>query len=149
MGQKRNSIATKKYFKAPFGPVIYRQHHKSKWWLSSETSDAAKAKFFDVVPVINQMSSHFEGSDGQLHYTINTKNIDVLISEVLFDPKDGKESLAHATSVFKGGNGTVAYCVHIKQIKIFWIVIHYISFGSSFRLVLMQVAAAREESKLG
>ena len=68
---------------------------------------------------------------------------------MLFDPKDGKESLAHAMSVFKGGNVTVAYCLHINHIKIFWIVIHYISFGSSFRFVLMQVAAAREESKLG
>ena len=102
MGQKRNSIATKKYFKSPFGMVMYRQHHKSKWWLSSETSVAAKAKFFDVVPVINQMLSHFEGSDGQLYYTIDTNNTGGLISDVLFDPKDGKESLAHATSVFKG-----------------------------------------------
>ena len=59
VGQKRNSIATKKYFKAPFGPVIYRQHHKSKWWLSSETSDAAKATFFEVVPVGDQLTSHF------------------------------------------------------------------------------------------
>ena len=80
---------------------------------------------------------------------IDTNNIDVLISDVLFYPKDGKDSLAHATAVFKGQNGTVAYCVYIKQIKIFWIVIHYINFGSSFRLVLMQVVAAREESKLG
>ena len=76
--------------------------------MSSETSDAAKAKFFDVVPVINQMSSHFEVSDGQLYYTIDTKNIDVLISDVLFDPKDGKESLAHAPAMFKRRNGTVA-----------------------------------------
>ena len=67
-----------------------------------------------MVPVGNQLSSHFKGSDGQLYFTINTKIIDVLISDVLFDPKDGKESLAHATAVFKGKNGTVAYCVHIK-----------------------------------
>ena len=30
LGQKRNSIATKKYFKAPCCPVLYRPHHESQ-----------------------------------------------------------------------------------------------------------------------
>ena len=29
VGLKRKSIATKKYFKAPFRPVLYRQHNES------------------------------------------------------------------------------------------------------------------------
>ena len=53
------------------------------------------------------------------------------------------------TDVFKGQDGAAAYCVKIKQIKMFQLVIHYVSFGASFCLVLRQVAAAREELKLG
>ena len=30
VGQKRNSIAMKKYFKALFRPVLYREHHESQ-----------------------------------------------------------------------------------------------------------------------
>ena len=93
LGQKRNSIATKKYFKAPFCLVLYRPHHESqnpsKWLLYSYAFDAAKANFFDVVPVVNQMSSHFEGSHGQLYFTIDPEVIDVLISDVFFYPEDG------------------------------------------------------------
>ena len=118
-------------------------------WLSySEASDAAKAKFFEVVPVGDQLTSHFEGSDGRLYFTIDPEIVDVLISEVLFDPKDGQESVARATAVFKGQDGAAAYCVRIKQIKMFWLVIHHVSFGASFCLVSRQVAAAREELKL-
>ena len=105
----------------------------------SEASDAAKETFFEVVPVGNQLASHFEGSDGQLYLTINPEIIDVLISEVFFDPEDGQELVARATAVFKGQDGAAAYCVQIKQIKMFRLVIHYVSFGSSFRLVLRQV----------
>ena len=70
VGLKRKSIATKKYFKAPLRPVLYCQHHESQHLSTglsySEASDAAKAKFFEVVPVGDQLTSHFEGSDGQL-----------------------------------------------------------------------------------
>ena len=68
---------------------------------------------------------------------------------MLFDPKDGQESIACATAVFKGQDGTAAYFVQIKQINMFRLVIHYVSFGALFRLVLRQVAAAREQLKLG
>ena len=95
------------------------------------------------------MSSHFEVSDGQLYFMIDPEIVDVLISEVFFDPEDGQESVARATAVFKGQDGAAAYCVQIKQIKMFRLVIHYVSFGASFRLVSRQVAAAREELKLG
>jgi hypothetical protein len=153
VGQKRKTIATKKYFKAPFRPVLYRQHHESqhpsKWLSYSEASDATKASFFDVVPVGNQLTSHFEGSDGQLYFTIDPEIVDVLISEVFFNPEDGEESVARATSVFKRQDGTAAYCVQIKQIKMFRLVINYVGFGASFSMVSRQVAAAREELKLG
>ena len=70
VGLKRKRIATKKYFKDPFCRVLYCQHHESQnlsMWLSySEASDAAKATFFEVVLVGDQLTSHFEGSDGQL-----------------------------------------------------------------------------------
>ena len=119
-------------------------------WLSySDFSDAAKATFFEVVPVGDQLTSHFEGSDGQLYFTIDPEIFDVLISEVFFDPKDSQESVSRSTAVFKGQDGAAAYCVQIKQIKMFRLVIHCVSFGASFRLVLRQVDAAREELKLG
>ena len=102
-----------------------------------------------MVPVGDQLTSHFEGSDGQLYFTIDPEIVDVLILEVFLDPEDGQESVARATVVFKGKDGTAAYCVQIKQIKMFRLVIHYVSFGASFRLVSRQVAAAREELKLG
>ena len=139
MGLKRKSIATKKYFKALFRPVLYCQHHESQhpsMWLSySEASDAAKATFFEVVPIGDQLTSHFEGSDGQLYFTINPKIVDVLISEVFFELEDGQESVARATAVFKGQDGAAAYCVQIKPIKMFRFVVHYVSFGASFRPV--------------
>ena len=153
MGLKRKSIAMKNYFEAPFLPVLYRQHHESQhpsMWLSySEVSDAAKATFFEVVPVDDQLTSHFEGSDGQLYFTINPDIVDGLISEVFLNPEDVQESVTCATAVFKGQDSAAAYCVQIKQIKMFRLVIHYVSLGASFRLVLRQVAAAREELKLG
>ena len=99
-----------------------------------------------MVPVGNQLTSHFEGSDGQLYFTINPEIVDVLISEVFFDPEDVQESVACATAVLKGQDSAAAYCV---QIKMFRLVIHYVSFGASFCLVSRQVAAAREELKLG
>ena len=153
VGLKRKNFATKKCFKAPFRPVLYCQHHESQhpsMWLSySEASDSAKATLFEVVPVGDQLTSHFEGSDGQLYFTIDPEIVDVLISEVFFDPEDGQESVARATAVFKEQYGAATYCVQIKQIKMFRLVIHYVSFGASFRLVSRQVAAAREELKLG
>ena len=68
---------------------------------------------------------------------------------MFFDPEDSKDLAERATDVFKGQYGAAAYCMQIKHIKMFWIVIHYVRFGSSFHLVLRQVAVAREESKLG
>ena len=104
MGLKRKSIATKKYFKDPFRPGLYCQHHKSQhpsMWLSySEASDDAKETFFEVVPVSDQLTSHFEGSDGQLYFTIDPKITDVLISEVFFEPEDGQDLVVIATAVF-------------------------------------------------
>ena len=109
VGLKRKNIATKKYFKAPFRPVLYCQYHKlqhpSMWLLYLEASDAAKATFFEVVPIGDQLTSHFECSDGQLYFRIDPEIIDVLISEVFFDPEDGQESVARATAVFKGQYG--------------------------------------------
>ena len=101
-----------------------------------------------MVPVGNQLSSYFGGSGGQLYFTIDPEIIDVLISDVFFEPKDGKDSVMRATAVFKGKYGATAYCLQINHIKMFRLVIHYISFGASFRLVSRQVAAAREELKL-
>ena len=101
-----------------------------------EAPDATKATFSDVVSVGKQLSSHFKGSNGQLYFTINTDIVNVLISDVFFDPKDGKESVARVMDVFKGQDGAVAYCVQIKQIKMFQIAIHYIRFGVSFSLIL-------------
>ena len=95
VGLKRKSIATKKYFKAPFRPVLYYQHHESQhpsMWLSySEASDAAKATLFEVVPVGDQLTSHYEDSDGQLCFTIDPEIVNVLISEVFLDPEYGQE----------------------------------------------------------
>ena len=68
---------------------------------------------------------------------------------MFFDLEDGQELVACATAVFKGQDGAAAYCVQINQIKMFRLVIHYVSFGASFCLVLRQVAAACEELKLG
>ena len=88
-------------------------------------------------------------TDDQLCFTIDPKIVDVLISEVFFDPEDGQESVARTTAVFKGQYGAAAYCVQIKQINMFRLVTHYVNFGASFFLVSRQVAAAREELKLG
>ena len=115
VGQKRNRIETENYFKATFRPVIYFQHHESqhpsKWLSYLEASDSAKETFFDVVPVISQLSLHFEGSDGQMFFTIDPKIVDVLISGVFFDLVDGEESVERAATVFKGQDGVAAYCV--------------------------------------
>ena len=149
VGLKRKNFATKKCFKAPFRPVLYCQHHElqhpSMWLSYSEASDYAKATLFEVVPVGDQLTSHFEGSDGQLYFTIDPEIVDVLISEVFFDSEYGQESVARATAVFKEQYGAATYCVQINQIKMFRLMIHYVSFGASFRLVSRQVAAAREE----
>ena len=102
-----------------------------------------------MVPVGDQLTSHFEGSDGQLYFTIDPEIVDVLISEVFLDPEDGQELVARATAVFKGQDGAAAYCVQIKQINMFRLVTHYVNFGASFCLVSRQVSAAREELKLG
>ena len=89
-----------------------------------------------MVPVGNQLSSHFKGSDGQLYFTINPEIVNVLISDVLFDPEDGKELVARVMYVFKGQDGAAAYCVQIKQIRMFWLAINYVISEVSFSLVL-------------
>ena len=55
-----------------------------------------------MVPVGDQLTSHFEGSGCQLYFTIDPEIIDVLILEVFFDTEDGQETVAHAAAVFKG-----------------------------------------------
>lgn len=106
MGQKRKSVATKKYFKTPFRPVLYRQHYESedqyRFLSYSESLDTAKATFFHVLFVGNKLTSHFEGYDSQLYFTIDPETVDVLISKVFIHHEDGKESVACATAVFNG-----------------------------------------------
>ena len=97
-----------------------------------------------MVPVGDQLTSHFECSDGQLYFRIDPEIVDVLISEVFFDPEESQESVARATAVFREKYGAATYYVQIKKIKMFRLVIHYVSFGASFCLVSRQVAASRE-----
>lgn len=94
VGQKRKSIATKKYFKAPFWPMLYRRRqefqHPSRWVEYRSASDDAKLTFFEsVVPVANRVTSHFEGDDGRNLLSIDSGIVDVIISELFFDPEDG------------------------------------------------------------
>lgn len=76
MAQKRKNIATKKYFKALFWPVLYRQHHESQhpyqWTKYSSASDNVKLTFFDTVPVANRVTSHFEGCNGRIFLNIGS-----------------------------------------------------------------------------
>ena len=102
-----------------------------------------------MIPVNNQLTLNFEGSDGQLYFTIDPDIVNVIISYLFFDPKDSKELVTRATAVIKGKDGAASYYVQIKQIKIFRLVIHYVIFGTLFCFVSRQVAAAHKELKLG
>ena len=77
MGQKRKTISTKKYFKAPFRPMLYRQHHESQhphqWVKYNSASDDVKLTFFDDAgSVVNCITSHFEGGDGRIFLNIDS-----------------------------------------------------------------------------
>ena len=83
---------------------------------------------------------------------VTAKSFSTIISDLFFDPKDGEEKLKSATRIFTrpaDADEDNCYAVHIKQTKLFKLVIEYVALGASFRLASRQVAAAREQLGLG
>eukprot|EP00957_Ditylum_brightwellii_P109884 8382217-Ditylum_brightwellii.AAC.1 len=137
--------------------MLYQQHRKSQhlhqWTKYNFASDDVKLTFFDnAVPVVNCITLHFEGGDGQIFINIDSNIVDVIISNLFFDPADGKEKLKSATCIFTrpaNADEDNCYAVHIKQMKLFKLVIKYVALGASFHLASCQVAIAREQLGLG
>eukprot|EP00957_Ditylum_brightwellii_P175856 13391004-Ditylum_brightwellii.AAC.1 len=85
--------------------MLYQQHHESQhlhqWVKYNSAPDDVKLTFFDdAVSVVNCITSHFEGGDGQIFLIIDSKIVDVIISDLFFDPEDGKEKLKSTTRIF-------------------------------------------------
>lgn len=60
------------------------------------------------------------------------------------DFENGEELVVRATAVLKGQDSAKTYCVHIKEIQMFWLKIKYVGFGASFHCVSWKVTAAQE-----
>lgn len=156
VGQKRKAARTTKYFKLPYRPELYMQHlqsqHSAKWNEYRAASLDAKKSFFDATAFVNTLHAHFVGSGGQLYFDINVTIVDTMIRTLLFDAEAEEISIDRALSLFEpieADNAIVYYRVHIKNIKLFMLVVGIVGLGSSFRLTARQVQCAREELALG
>lgn len=158
VGQKRKPSKSTKTFVSPFRAELYTQHltgqHPAKWAEYKSLSDDDKASFFSsATPVANTIISHFAGSSDQMYCHIDIPVIDVIMKKLLFDPEDEEETVDRALSVFVAQldeDGSVTqYRAHIKNLKLFKLVIGQVALGSSFRLAARQIACVREELSLG
>jgi hypothetical protein len=138
---------------------LYTQHHEgqhpSRWTEYQGLSDEAKANFFtSVTPVVNTLHSHFAGAGDQLFFDIDVPIVDVIIRQLLFDPAVEDVTLERALSVFvpmrpSDEQALTHYRVHVKNVKLFRLVIGQVGLGCSFCMASRQIATVREELSLG
>ena len=165
---KRARTANVQYFKRPFRTDVYKKHHVNvhpeKWQVYSALSSDEKKEFFNgVLSVSNTLHAHFD-SEVPLRFTFNRDIVDVLIGELLFDPDDVENqktkqrvlqvfkpfpdaSTTPATEVDEDANRD-AYEVVIRSSRLFFLVLGYISKGSSFRMASRLCDVTRQVTKM-
>ena len=157
VGQKRKPSSVTKSYKLPFRPHLYGQHlegqHPEKWKEYQLLSDDDKHGFFSGTAVVNTLHSHFAGAGDQLYFEIDVPIVDTIIRKLLFDPDAEEETSDKALRVFVpmlAEDETVThYRVHIKNLKLFKLVVGQVALGSSFRLASRQITLVREALSLG
>ena len=158
VGQKRKPTTVTKSFNKPFRPNnAYAQHlegqHPAKWAEYQLLLDTEKAVFFAGPPAVNTLHAHFVGAGDHLFFDIDVPIVDIIIRKLLFDPDAEDETVDRALSVFvpmRGDDEAVThYRTHIKNLKLFKLVIGQVSLGSSFRLASRQITCVREALSLG
>lgn len=98
VGQKRKSKTTKKYLKAPFRPILCREHRASQHpsgcaEYSSALDDSELIFFHSVAPVANCVTSYYKVWESGILLGINSGIFNLIISELFFDPEYGRERL--------------------------------------------------------
>jgi len=165
-GQKRQRTAHYQTFTAPFRADSYARHmasaHPEKWVLYQDCGEEAKATFFDeVVNHASTLFAHFE-SEGALTLTFNRDIVEDIVGDLLFDPDDEitQSTRERALAIFRALPDSLssssadeelnrdAYRVTIKSVRLFNLVIGFVSKGASFRSAARFVDVAREVTKL-
>jgi hypothetical protein len=133
-GKKRKPSSVRKSFKVAFRPALLTQHlegqYSFKWTEYQTLASTEKESFFkSVVPVVNTLNAHFVGAGDQLFF-----NIDVSIVEPSFASYETVESALmmfqpmHAAT---GDENATHYRVHIKNVKLFKLVVGQVALGCS------------------
>jgi hypothetical protein len=112
--------------------------------------------FKSVIPVGNTLRSHLFSSGDQLFFDTGAPIVDTIIRKLLFDPDANDESVDSALMMFKpmhsaagDDNALTHYHVHIKNMRLFKLVVGQVALGCSFRVASRQISLVREELSLG
>jgi hypothetical protein len=149
-------LETSTRFKVPFRPPLYTQHlegqHSFKWTEYQALAAAEKESFFNsVVPIVNTLNAHSVGAGDQLFFSIDVPIVETIIRKLLFDPDANDETVKSALMMLEqmhaatGDENATPYRVHIKNVKLFKLVVGQVALGCSFRLASRQIALVREE----
>ena len=157
--QKHKKTSHTKYFKKPFRVDQYKQHlegqHETRWKEYQALSNKSKKTYFDVVPLKSTISSHFPGASDQLIFVIDAPIVDVVLQHLLFDPDVDEHVSDSVMKIFEplynaeNKDVVTEYCLIIKNMRLFNIVVGMVALGSSFHLAMQQVTCIREELQLG
>jgi hypothetical protein len=107
--------------------------------------------FNSVVPVVNTLNAHSVGAGDQLFFSIDVPIVETIIRKLLFDPDANDETVKSALMMLEqmhaatGDENATPYRVHIKNVKLFKLVVGQVALGCSFRLASRQIALVREE----
>lgn len=171
VGQKRKPRSTTKYFTPPYRCELYRQHlkgqHPSRWAQYAASSEDARQKFFDpavATDISAALGNCFKRDE--LFFFIHEDIVNTILRGLLFHADDSPTTIERAMQMFEcvtaegavveGGRSfnnnedCAAYRrVRVRQGKLFRLVMGYMSFGASFRLVSRQLLCTREVLGLG
>jgi hypothetical protein len=175
-GQKRKRITNFHIFKLPFRTDSYQRHHATahpeKWDEFSRASLEENRTFFDgVVNHSSTLLAHFE-SEGALTLTFNRDIVEKVIGDLLFDPDDAscQSTREKGLAIFQHFDDAAldeestgatpsaiipeqelnpeAYLVRVNSVRMFKMVIGFVSKGASFRSASRFVAIAKDVKKM-
>jgi hypothetical protein len=159
-GKKRKLSFVRKSFKVAFGPALLTQHLEGKYsfkWTDYQTLAATeKESFFkSVLPIVDTLNAHFDEGGDQLFFNIDVPIVETIIRKLLFVPDANDETVESALTILQpmhaatGDKSATHYRVHIKNVKLFKLVVGQVALGCSFRLASRQIALVREEHSWG
>ena len=109
VGAKRKPTSYTKYFRAPFRVKHFRKHlngqHPSRWEAYQKLDRAQKLAYFtgdaSISPINQTIRAYFGGSQAPMIEDIDGSIVDVLISDMMFDPDTEESTVDNALIAFE------------------------------------------------